>query len=64
MRIFEGVTCSLEMAFDYNARLYVFEVQPDWYDDFCAIEEEVMAHLTGEEPDTDGDSMGGYFSNN
>jgi hypothetical protein len=39
-------------------------VQPDWYDDFCAIEEEVMAHLAGEEPDTDGDSMGGYFSNN
>jgi hypothetical protein len=64
LRTHAGVTCSLELAFSYESRLYVYEVQPDWYDDFCAIEEEVMAHLAGEEPDTDGDSMGGYFSNN
>src|SRR5262245_61465526 len=34
LRIFEGVTCSLELAFDYNSRLYVYEVQPDWYQEF------------------------------
>ena len=43
MRIFEGVTCSLELAFDYNSRLYVYEVQPDWYEEYLSLEEEILA---------------------
>ena len=35
LRNHSGVTCSLELAFSYDSRLYVYEVQPDWYDDFC-----------------------------
>jgi hypothetical protein len=63
LRIFEGVTCSLEIAFDHNSRLYVYEVQPDWYDDFLNLEEEINSHL--EENDLDsGSSLGGYFSKN
>jgi hypothetical protein len=64
LRIYAGVTCSLELAFSYDSRLYVYEVQPDWYDDFCSIEDEIMERLAGDEPDVDGDSLGGYFSNN
>jgi hypothetical protein len=64
LRIYAGITCSLELAFSYDSRLYVYEVQPDWYDDFCSIEEEVMERLAGDEPDVEGDSLGGYFSNN
>jgi hypothetical protein len=64
MRIYAGVTCSLELAYSYDSRLYVYEVQPDWYDDFCTIEEEIMERLAGEDPEVDGDSLGGYFSNN
>ena len=64
MRIYAGVTCSLELAFSYDSRLYVYEVQPDWYDDFCTIEDEIMERLAGDEPEVDGDSLGGYFSNN
>jgi hypothetical protein len=63
LRIYAGVTCSLELAFSYDSRLYVYEVQPDWYDEFCTIEDEIMEHIAGEEPDS-GDSLGGYFSNN
>ena len=65
MRAFEGVTCSLEVAFDYQSRLYVFEVQPDWYDDFLNIEDEIGAHLA-DAAETGGDesSLGGYFSKN
>ena len=64
MRIFVGVTCSLEMAFDYHSRLYVYEVQPDWYDEFLTIEEEIVSRLGGEEDTDDGDSLPGYFSKN
>jgi hypothetical protein len=62
LRVYEGVTCSLELAFDYNSRLHVYEVQPDWYEEFLGIEEELMAHMSDE--DESDDSLGGYFSKN
>src|SRR5881394_1320275 len=34
LRPFAGVTCSLEMAYDYQSRYYVYEVRPDWYEEF------------------------------
>jgi hypothetical protein len=63
MRIFEGVTCSLELAFDYNSRLYVYEVQPDWYDDFLSVEDEIVSRMADDDMD-EGDSLPGYFSKN
>ena len=64
LRIFTGVTCSLELAFDYHSRLYVYEVQPDWYEDFQNIEEEIAARAEDGEGPMDDDSLGGYFSKN
>jgi hypothetical protein len=63
LRAYEGVTCTLELAFDHQNRIYVYEIRPDWYDEFLGIEEEIMAHLPAEE-DIGGDSLGGYFSRN
>jgi hypothetical protein len=66
LRAHEGVTCSLELAFDYHSRLYVYEMQPDWYDEFLSVEDEIMSLLA--EPDggddDDGEPLGGYFSKN
>jgi len=63
LRAYEGVTCSLELAFDHNSRLYVYEVQPDWYEEYLGVEEEIMTRLTEGDTDPD-DSLGGYFSKN
>jgi hypothetical protein len=63
LRAYEGVTCSLELAFDHNSRLYVYEVQPDWYEEYLGVEEELMTRLTDDATDQD-DSLGGYFSKN
>jgi hypothetical protein len=61
LRVFTGLTCSLELAFDHNSRLYVYELQPDWYDEFGGIEDEIMARTPqNDEPD----SLPGYFSKN
>jgi len=62
LRIYEGVTCSLELAFDHNSRLYVYEVQPDWYEEFLAVEDEIVSRVDDEEGEDD--SLGGYFSKN
>jgi hypothetical protein len=66
LRSHEGVTCSIELAFDYHSRLYVYEMQPDWYDDFLTVEDEIMSLITGAESlDEDHDEpLGGYFSKN
>ena len=63
MRIFEGVTCMLELAFDYGSRLYVYEVQPDWHEEFLSIEDEIVAHFADDD-EIDDEPLGGYFSKN
>ena len=63
LSIFEGVTCSLELAFDFNSRLYVYEVQPDWYEEFLSLEDEIASRMVDEDGGADS-SLGGYFSKN
>ncbi|HZT32245.1 MAG TPA: hypothetical protein VFA33_20320 [Bryobacteraceae bacterium] len=64
LRPYVGVTCSLELAFDYHSRLYVYELRPDWYEEFLSIGDEIAVHLPDQGDDDDDDSLGGYFSNN
>ena len=63
LRAYEGVTCSIELAFDLDSRVYVYELQPDWYDDFVNLEDEIMSHVPDADEDDDG-SLGGYYSKN
>ncbi len=63
VRSYEGVTCSLELAFDHHARMYVYELRPDWYEEFIAVCEEITSHLPAEEEEDDG-SLGGFYSKN
>jgi len=63
LRAYDGFTCSLELAFDYQSRYYVYEIRPDWYEDFLTIGDEIDTHLPTESGDDPG-ALGGYFSNN
>ena len=63
MRGYEGVTCSLELGFDHHARMYVYELRPDWYEEFLAVCEEITCHLPVDEDEDDG-TIGGIYSNN
>ena len=64
LRTYEGVTCTLELAFDYASRLYVYDVAPDWYEEFLNIEDEIAAQSeSGDEVD-DSDTLGGYYNKN
>ena len=64
LRIYDGVTCSMELAFDYSHRLHVYEVQPDWYEEFLSIEDEIVMRMSDDEEPAEDDSLGGYFSKN
>jgi len=63
LRRYEGQTCSLELAFNHDSRLYVYELQPDWYEEYLNIEDEIAASVSDEDLNG-GDSLGGYFSKN
>ena len=64
LRVHEGVTCSVELAFDHHARMYVYEIRPDWYDEFLSIGDEIAVHLPAGEAEQGDDGSFGYFSNN
>ncbi len=60
----EGITCSLELAFDHSGRMYVYEARPDWYDEFLSLTDEISAQLPLEGEQGRGGSLGGFYSNN
>ena len=62
LRIYQGVTCSIELAFDFDQRLYIYELRPDWFDEFLELDEEVIARVSDDE--MGDDTLGGYFSKN
>ncbi len=65
LRVYVGVTCSLELAFDHHGRMYVYELRPDWYEEFLSIGDEISVHLPSQGDDDEEDtSLGGYFSRN
>jgi hypothetical protein len=57
---FLGRTCSIELAFNYQGQMYVYQVVADWYDEFLQVTD--LLDIT---PVEDGDEpFGGYFSKN
>jgi hypothetical protein len=39
-------------------------VQPDWYEEFLGVEDEIASRMADEEDLDEGESLGGYFSKN
>jgi len=63
LRVYEGFTCTLELSFDYQGRIYVFEMATEWYDELSDILEEIDVFGVGEDEDDEG-PIRGYFSQN
>ncbi len=64
LQAYEGFTCSLELSFVLDGRVYIFEQHTDWYEAFADTVAEIEASVEGEEEDNEDGSLGGYFSNN
>ena len=67
-----GSTSSVEIAFPFENRFYVYEARPDWYEEFANLSEEIETFssmsLDSDDDDDNEDgedgSMGGFYSNN
>lgn len=63
LRIHDGTTCEIELAFAHQSWMYVYSAQPDWYEQFQDLSEEIAGHLPlDDEPE--GGNLGGFYSNN
>ena len=67
-RAYKGRTCFLQIAFDYQSRMYVYELQPDWYSEYLELTDELdimLPHDHEEDEESDGDDgLGGFYSKN
>jgi hypothetical protein len=60
--IYEGFICAIELSFDFENRIYVFELQTEWYEEWHDILDEIEDASPG---GSGGDSEPyGYYSNN
>jgi hypothetical protein len=60
---YEGFTCSLELSFSLDGRIYVYELHTDWYETLNNILAELDTAIEEAEEEDEG-PIGGYFSNN
>src|SRR5262249_20794836 len=67
LRGYVGNTCSIEMAFDHQGRLYVYELVTDWFQTYLDLSDALISAASGDfdngEDGTDS-SYGGYYSKN
>ena len=68
LRAFVGSTCSIEMAFDFQGRMYVYELVTEWFQTFLDLSELLMAASSSDNEDDEDEgadgSFGGYYSKN
>ena len=63
LRGYEGFTCAIELSFDFESRVYLFNLRADWYEDYLDLLEDLDA-ATPDDDSGDDEPMGGYFSRN
>lgn len=65
LAMFDGFTCMVELSFDHDGTMYLFELRTDWYNELNTILEELDMHAGAEGDNEDrGDPLGGYYSKN
>jgi len=62
LRIYEGSICAIELSFDHQGRVFLFDLRTDWLNELNEMLEEI--ELLTPETDDDDTPMSGYFSRN
>jgi hypothetical protein len=64
LRAYQGFTCAVQLSFDYEGRVYVYDLHTDWYLEFLDALDEIDSYVPEEEDEEDEGPIGGYFSRN
>ncbi|MBC8166387.1 MAG: hypothetical protein H7Y20_11005 [Bryobacteraceae bacterium] len=61
--MYDGFTCAVELSFDYQENMYVFELRTEWYDELHDMLDQLDIGIDPDEEDND-ETYGGYYSKN
>jgi hypothetical protein len=59
----EGSVCAIELSFDHQGRVFLFDLRTEWFEEFSDLLDEIQL-LTAEPSDGDDSPITGYFSRN
>jgi hypothetical protein len=62
LRAHEGSVCAIELSFDHEGRVFLFDLRTEWFDEFSDMLDEIQL-LTPDRHDDDS-PISGYFSRN
>ncbi len=64
LRRYEGFTCTIELSFDHESRVYLYERRAAWFDELSNILDEIDYGESDEDEDEEDGPIGSYFSKN
>ena len=64
LAMYDGFTCMVELSFDFEETVYIFELRTEWYNELNVILEELDMQSGIEAEDQGEDPLGGYYSKN
>jgi len=59
---YNGSVCGVELSFDHQGRVFLFDLRTEWYEEFAEIMDEI--HLMTQPDEEDDSPITGYFSKN
>lgn len=62
LSIYEGFICAIELSFDFENRVYLYELQTEWYEEWHDILDQLEDSSADDSGSTGG--YGGFYSNN
>jgi hypothetical protein len=64
LAMYDGFTCMVEMSFDFQDTIYLYELRTDWFNELNVILDELDLHSGMESDSEDEGPLGGYYSKN
>jgi hypothetical protein len=64
LRAYEGSVCAIELSFDHEGRVYLFDLRTEWFDEFSEMQDEIQLLVPDPDDGDDDSPISGYFSRN
>jgi hypothetical protein len=62
LHAYHGAVCAVELSFDHQGRVFLFDLRTEWYEEFSEMLDEIQ--LLSAPVDDDDSPISGYFSKN
>jgi hypothetical protein len=64
LRAYEGSVCAIELSFDHDGRVFLFDLRTEWFEEFSEMLDEIQLLVPDPDEGDDDSPISGYFSRN